>query len=207
MKKYVVEFIGTFFLVLTVGSVVVPPGAGALAPLPVGLVLMAMIFAGAPISGGHFNPAVTIAVWIRGKCPSVDVLPYWCAQLLAAVAAAWVVHFFKPPGSATTFAIGPKAALLAEFLFTFAVAWVVLNTQTARATGGNSFYGLAVGMTVAAGGFVAGGISISAFNPAVALGVTLMGMLAWKNIWVFLVANFAGGIVAAYTFKLLADDE
>ena len=103
--------------------------------------------------------------------------------------------------------IGPKAALLAEFLFTFAVAWVVLNTQTARATGGNSFYGLAVGMTVAAGGFVAGGISISAFNPAVALGVTLMGMLAWKNIWVFLVANFAGGIVAAYAFKLLADDE
>ena len=147
MKKYIVEFIGTFFLVLTVGSVVVPPGAGPLAPIPIGLVLMAMIFAGGHISGGHFNPAVTLAVWIRGKCPSIDVLPYWIAQLLAAAAAAWVVHFFKPPGSAIAFAIGPKAALLAEFLFTFALAWVVLNTGTAKATAGNSFYGLAIGMT------------------------------------------------------------
>ena len=156
MKKYVVEFIGTFFLVLAIGCAVIPPGAGALAPIAIGVTLMVMVFAGAHISGAHFNPAVTLAIWIRGKCPTVDLLPYWLAQLTAAAAAAGIVHFLKQPGSAAPFAIGIKAALLAEFLFTFALAWVVLNTGTSKGTAGNSFYGLAIGMTVTAGAFAVG---------------------------------------------------
>lgn len=207
MKKYIVEFIGTFFLVLAIGCAVIPPGAGALAPMAIGLALMVMVYAGAHISGAHFNPAVTVAVWIRGKCPPADILPYWAAQLAAAAAAAWVIHFFKQSGAAAPFPIGVKAALLAEFLFTFALAWVVLNTGTSKGTAGNSFYGLAIGMTVAAGAFAVGGISGGVFNPAVALGITLMGLQTWANLWVFLVADFAGAAAAAFAFKLLSTEE
>jgi aquaporin Z len=70
MKKYLVEFIGTFFLVFTIGMTVIAPGAGDMAPLAIGSVLAVMIFAGGHISGGHFNPAVTLGVWLRGKCPA-----------------------------------------------------------------------------------------------------------------------------------------
>lgn len=207
MKKYVVEFIGTFFLIFTIGSVVLAPGAGPFAPLAIGLVLMAMIFAGGHISGAHFNPAVTLGVWIRGKCPTSDVVPYILAQVAAAAVAAWLMHFFKQPGTAGPFAIGVKAALLAEFLFTFALVWVILNTGTAKGTAGNSFYGLAIGMTVTAGAFAVGGVSGAVFNPAVAVGITLMGLQTWANLWVYLLANFAGGAAAAFTFKLVGNEE
>ena len=207
MKKYLVELIGTFFLVFTVGSTVVPPGAGPLAPLAIGASLMVMIFAGGHVSGGHFNPAVSLAVWIRGKLSTGDLLPYWLAQFAAALLAAWAVHFFKPPGSAEPFAIGWKAALLAEFIFTFALAWVVLNVATAKGTANNSFYGLAIGMTVMTGAFAVGNVSGGAFNPAVAVGITLMHLQTWNNLWVFLLGNFGGAAVAALTYKLVNGDE
>lgn len=97
--------------------------------------------------------------------------------------------------------IGP--ALLAEFLFTFALVYVVLNTATAKANAGNSFYGLAIGFTVLTGAFAVGGISGGAFNPAVAFGITLLGLSLWTNIWIFLLANFLGGAVAGVTFRWL----
>jgi aquaporin Z len=207
MKKYVVEFIGTFFLILAIGCTVIAPGAGAFAPLAIGLTLMVMIFSGAHISGAHYNPAVTLAVWIRGKCPTSDVLPYLVAQIAAAATAAWVIHFFKQPAVHGPFLIGWKAAVLAEFIFTFALAWVVLNTGTAKGTAGNSFYGLAIGMTVTAGAYSVGGISGAVFNPAVAVGITLMHLQDWSNIWIFLVADFAGGAAAGFAFKALSNEE
>src|ERR1019366_8277551 len=160
MKKFLVEFIGTFFLVFTVGSTVIAPGAGSLAPLAIGSALMVMVFAGGHISGGHYNPAVTLAVWIRGKCETRDVVPYWVAQIAAAFVAAWIVHKIKMQGAATPLAFGSwKPAFVAEFLFTFALCWVVLNVATSRGTAGNSFYGLAIGMTVMTGAFAVGGVS------------------------------------------------
>jgi aquaporin Z len=93
--------------------------------------------------------------------------------------------------------------LLAEFLFTFALVYVVLNTATAEGTSGNSFYGLAIGMTVMVGAFAVGDISGGAFNPAVALGITVMGISSWNNIWMYLVADLAGGIAAALIFQLV----
>ncbi|MCX6954938.1 MAG: aquaporin [Verrucomicrobia bacterium] len=209
MKKYLVEFIGTFFLIFTIGCTVIAPGAGALAPLAIGASLMVMIFAGGHVSGAHFNPAVSLAAFIRGKLSGPDLIPYWLAQFAAGAVAAWLVHFIKPPGSASpfVFALGWKAPLLVEFLFTFALAWVVLNTATAKGTAGNSFYGLAIGMTVMTGAFAVGGVSGGAFNPAVALGVTFMGLQSWSNLWVFLVANFAGGALAALTYKVVNGDE
>jgi aquaporin Z len=207
MKKYLVEFIGTFFLVFTVGSTVIPPGIGLFAPLAIGASLMVMIFAGGHVSGGHFNPAVTFAVWLRGKCPAGDVIPYWLAQIAAAFVAAWLMHFFKLEGSAQVLPIGVKAALVAEFLFTFALAWVVLNTATAKGTAGNSFYGLAIGMTVMTGAYAVGGVSGGAFNPAVATGITLMGLSTWGHYWVFLVGELGGAALAAFAYKLVNGSE
>jgi aquaporin Z len=207
MKKYIVEFIGTFFLVFTVGSTVIPPGAGIMAPLAIGASLMIMVFAGGHVSGGHYNPAVTIAVAIRGRCPKSDVLPYILAQALAALVAAWAIHFFKVPGSAQLLPIGVKAALLAEFLFTFALCWVVLNVATAKGTANNSFYGLAIGMTIMVGAYAVGGVSGGAFNPAVATGITLMGLSAWSNFWLFMLGEFSGGVAAALVYKLVNGDE
>ncbi len=207
MKKYLVEFIGTFFFIFTIGCTVIPPNAGALAPLAIGAALMVMIFAGGHVSGGHFNPAVSLAAFIRGKLSGGDLLPYWLAQLAAAAVAAWLMRFIKLPGAAVPFGIGWKAALLGEFLFTFALAWVVLNTATAKGTAGNSFYGLAIGMTVMTGAFAVGNVSGGAFNPAVAIGVTLMGLQTWDNLWVFLLGNFGGAALAAGTYKLVNGDE
>jgi aquaporin Z len=201
VKKYMVEFIGTFFLVLTVGCTVIGNGAGALAPLAIGSALMVMIFAGGHISGGHFNPAVTLGVWLRGKCEVKDVAPYMISQIVAAVLAAFAVKVLKGGAAVTPLQPAPAPALLAEFLFTFALVFVVLNTATAKGTSGNSFYGLAIGFTVLVGAFSVGNISGGAFNPAVAVGISFMGLSSWSNIWIYLVANFLGGAVAAGAFK------
>jgi aquaporin Z len=208
MKKYLVELIGTFFLVFTVGSTVISPGAGALAPIAIGASLMVMVFAGGHVSGGHYNPAVTLAVWMRGRCDTKDVIPYWIAQITAAFIAAWIVHKMKMPGSAQPLFLGSwKPAFVAEFLFTFALCWVVLNVATTKATMGNSFYGVAIGMTVMTGAFAVGGVSGGAFNPAVATGITLMGLEFWSNYWVLITGEIAGAIAAATAYKLVVGTE
>jgi aquaporin Z len=203
MNKYIVEFIGTFFLVLTIGCCVVIGGAGVIAPLAIGSILMVMIYAGGHISGGHYNPAVTLGVWLRGRCPTADVAPYWAAQFIAAVLAALVLNYLKGDATAKPLVLRPGPALLAEFLYTFALVYVVLNSATAKATANNSFYGLAIGFTVLAGAFSVGSISGAAFNPAVAVGVSVMGLSSWSNIWIFLVGCFAGGLAAGALFKVL----
>src|SRR3954465_11038921 len=172
-RKLTVEFIGTFFLVFTVGMAVA--NAGAIAPLAIGAVLMVMVFAGGHISGAHYNPAVTIGMLLRGRLKSVDVLPYIIAQVIGAAVAAVIVTSVLLTGAAVT-PIVPKLgpALIAEFLYTFALVYVVLNAATADGTSGNSFYGLAIGMTVMAGAFAVGDISGGAFNPAVAVGISLL---------------------------------
>jgi len=201
-RKLIVEFIGTFFLVLTIGQVVIEPGAGALAPLAIAGALMVMIYAGGHISGAHYNPAVSLAVLIRGKTTVTEMVGYWAAQVAGAIVAAIVVGMFKDTG---VVAMAPDIgnALLAEFLFTFALAYVVLNVATTKGTAGNSYYGLAIAFTVLAGAFAVGGISGGAFNPAVAIGLTVMGLSEMSFLWVFLVANFAGGAAAALVFNML----
>jgi aquaporin Z len=199
MKKYLTECIGTFFLVLTIGCTVVPGAAGVIPPLAIGAALMVMIFAGGHISGAHYNPAVTLAVWIRGKCLTKDVVPYMVCQVVGAAVAAAVVGFLYGQGKPMVINNVPQA-LLAEFLFTFALAFVVLNVATAKANANNSFYGLAIGFTVLTGAFAVGGISGGAFNPAVAIGAAIMKILTPAQIWIHLVADFIGGAVAAGVF-------
>jgi aquaporin Z len=200
MSKYLAELIGTFFLVLTIGCTVIGHGAGSLAPLAIGAALMVMIFAGGHISGGHFNPAVTLGVWLRGKCETKDVVPYMIFQLVGAVLAASVVSFLKQGTAVAPLQPVTVPALVAEFLFTFALVYVVLNVATAKGTSGNSFYGLAIGFTVLVGAFSVGDISGGAFNPAVAVGISVMGLSSWSNLWIYLLADFAGGAVAAGAF-------
>ena len=207
MNKYVMELIGTFFLVLTIGMTVIVGGSGVIPPLEIGSILMVMIFAGGHISGGHYNPAVTLGVWLRGRCDTKDVVPYMVAQTLGAVLAAIAVRYLQGSATVSTreLAIGPE--LLAEFLFTFALVLVVLNTATAKGTSGNSFYGLAIGFTVLAGAFAVGSVASAAFNPAVAVGISVIGMAAWGKIWIYFVANFLGGALAAYAFKFMCPDD
>ncbi len=210
MNKYIVELIGTFFLVFTIGCCVAIGGDGVIPPLAIGSALMVMIFAGGHISGAHYNPAVTLAVFLRGKCPAADVGPYMLAQVVGGAVAALIVLFLKgdggaKPPSAENFDIAK--ALVAEFLFTFALCYVVLNVATAKGTSGNSFYGLAIGFTVMAGAFAVGGISKGVFNPAVAVGITIMGLSSIANIWVYLLGNFAAGAAAAAVFKTLNPDD
>ncbi len=201
MKKYIVEFIGTFFLVLTVGLAVRGPGVGPFAPFAIAGILTAMIFAGGHISGGHFNPAVTLAAWLRGKAQTRDVLPYWFAQLLAGAVAAGVVAALYGKATAEPGIHDVTKSVIVEFLFTFALAWAVLNTATAKGTVGNSFYGLAIGLTVLVGAITVGGISGGAFNPAVGLGVVLMGLERISQLWIYVGADLLGGAAAAMVFR------
>jgi aquaporin Z len=211
-RKFVTEFIGTFFLVLTVGLTVLPGSlkiemaAGVIPPIAIGSVLMVMIFAGGHISGAHYNPAVTLAVTLRGKSTWNEAIGYWISQFVAAGVAALVASIIvgKNPGSTTPIANDRiLAALLAEFLFTFALCYVVLNVATSKDTAGNSFYGLAIGFTVLVGAFSVGWISGGAFNPAVAIGAAAMYLISWQTIWIHLIADFAAGAVAAYVFLYL----
>jgi aquaporin Z len=206
MPKYLTEFIGTFFLVLTVGLTV--GQKVALAPIAIGGVLMVMIFMGGHISGGHYNPAVSLAVFIRGRLPLGQLLGYWGTQLLAGVTAATFAWIIMGKGLTLPVVHGDKLmpALLGEFIFTFALALVVLNVATAKGTANNSFYGLAIGSTVMVGACAVGGISGGAFNPAVGLGVaSLGGPLA--NLWLHLVGPLAGGFVAGVVFRVQNPDD
>jgi aquaporin Z len=206
MRKYVMEFIGTFFLVLTV---VVAVGESAeLAALAIGSVLMVMVYAGGHISGGHYNPAVSLAAFVRGRLDAVDLGAYVAAQLVGALLASlvggWLVD---APAAASLEGDMVWKALVVELLFTFALAFVVLNVATSKDHPNNSFYGLAIGFTVAAGAVAMGPISGAAFNPAVAFGASLAGLSTWGSLWVYIVACFIGGALAGVAFRALNPDD
>jgi aquaporin Z len=203
MRKYAAEFIGTFFLLLTIGCTGIAAGPGVIAPLAIGAVLTVMVYAGGHLSGAHYNPAITLGVFVRGRVGAADVAPYMAAQVIAAAAAAAIVLFIKTGESIAPFNARLGAGFAAEFLFTFALVYVVLNTATAKATAGNSYFGMAIGFTVLAGAFAVGDVSGGAFNPAVAVGASMMGMLPWGNLWLYLVADLLGGAAAGAVFNAL----
>ena len=195
MQNYLTEFLGTFFLVLTIGLTVL--SGSPLAPLAIGSSLMIMVYMGGHVSGAHYNPAVTLAVYLRGKMASTgETVGYMVSQVLGAVAAALIVYFI----TGKTFApapgpdVSPAAAVLVEFLYTFALALVVLNSAASAKTHGNSFYGLAIGFTIVVAAFAGGGISGGAFNPAVGIGPILVNTLIAGGpagqLWLYLVGPF-----------------
>lgn len=202
-RKLTVEAIGTFFLVFTIGMVVLNPGASPFAPLAIGFVLMVMVFAGGHVSGAHYNPAVTLAVWIRGACTIHEAIGYWVFQFVAATVSALVVLWFKGGGPLTQLTLDLPKVVAAEFVFTFALAYVVLNVATAKGVAGNSYYGLAIGSTVTGGAFALGPVSGAAFNPAVSVAVMVFGVTAPQDLWAFVVPQLLGAALAAGVFKVL----
>lgn len=208
MPKYVMEFIGTFFLVFTVAAAAVGGWAPlGFAPLAIGSVLMVMIFAGGHISGGHYNPAVSFAVFVRGKLPMNDLIIYWVVQLAAGVVAALLASSLLGISASAPLAVDLTKVIVAEFLFTFALTFVVLNVATAKGTAGNSFYGLAIGFTVLSGAYAVGSISGGVFNPAVGTGITLLGVLDWGSTAIYIVTHLVAAAVAGVAFRALHPGE
>ena len=208
LKKYFVEFIGTFFLVFTIGATAAWGGETCIAPIAIGFILMVMVYAGGHISGGHYNPAVSFAAAIRGALEWKQWIPYAIFQILGGICAALTINLLSggldaPAKSSFSLA----TILLAEFLFTFALCYVVLNTATSKRTEGNSYYGLAIGSTVTAGAFAVGNVCMGAFNPAVAISVSVMGAVCCPCIAVITIAaNLLGGACAGLVFKLTNND-
>lgn len=203
MKKYLAEFIGAFFLVLTVGMTMINPGAGILTPVAIGSALMIMTYAGRHISGAHFNPAVTIAMWLRGRCPASDVGPYLGSQIAGSFVASVFVFFLKDTPQIFPMQVNSFHALIAEFIGTFALVYVFLNTMAAKSTAGNPFYGLAIGFAFIAMSYALGPVSLGAFNPAIASGLTLMHLARAGHFWFYFLGDFGGAVLAAWVFKFI----
>jgi aquaporin Z len=207
-RKYATEFIGAFFLTFAVamaalsGSVFVPLAAGA--------TLMVMIYAGGHISGGHYNPAVTMAALVRRRIGISDAVAYWIVQAAAGIAAGALARALVNPATVRTLTLSghtEAAAAVVEVLITFALCYVVLNVATSKDQKNNGFFGLAIGFTVAAGAFAVGGISGGVFNPAVALGGATAGLFGWSTIWIYVLVELAAGIVAGLAFLALNPDD
>lgn len=205
MNRYVTELIGTYFLVLIIGMVVVDGSPSA--PLAIGLGLTALVYMGGHVSGAHYNPAVTIALYLRGAAARRDVLPYMAAQIFGAWLGATTVQLL----TGETFAPAPgvdgfAAPLLAEILATFALCLVILNVATSKRTDGNEYYGVAIGFTVTAFAYAVGGLSGGAFNPAVGTGPILVDTMAGdgslSNLWLYWVGPVLGGLGAVPVFRL-----
>ncbi|MEC8874266.1 MAG: aquaporin [Candidatus Thermoplasmatota archaeon] len=204
-SKLITEFIGTFFLSLTICTAAVHGTAGDFAPFAIASTLMVMIYAGGHISGAHYNPAVTISVYLRGACDKSDILPYIVTQLIAGAAAAVAAsNLLVSDSSVTALEMNSNQAISAEFLYTFALAYVILHVTTSEATEGNQYYGAAIAFVVLAGALSVGAISGASFNPAVSTSLLVAGALEFADVWVHLVPQIGGGCAAAYAFKATA---
>lgn len=196
--KLATEFAGTFVFLTVIG---LSAGAGSLAPLAIGFGLMAMVYMGGHVSGAHYNPAVSFGLFLRRVVDLQTMLAYWVVQVVAGVLAFLFAYALSGRVADVHPTAAWPAALAAEIAFTAALVLVVLNVAATKETAGNSFYGLAIGMTVAAGAFVAGPISGGVFNPAVGIGATagagVFGSGAWSALWIYLVGPLAGAAIAA----------
>ena len=200
-QKLTTEFIGTFFLSLTICTAAVYGSAGDYAPFGIAATLMVMIYAGGHISGAHYNPAVTVSIYLRGACEKDEVLPYIASQVIAAVSAAIVVENLLSPGVVVPgFELGTDA-VVAELLFTFALAYVILNVATTESTSGNGYYGAAIALVVLAGAITVGSISLASFNPAVTSALIVSGKLTLADSLMHFVPQFVGAVLATYVYK------
>jgi aquaporin Z len=203
-RKYVTEFIGAFFLMFAVG--VAALSGSVFVPLAAGATLMVMVYAGGHISGGHYNPAVTLAALVRRRIGIADAAAYWVAQVIGAVVAGVIARAVVNPATVKTLTLSghsEAAAAVVEVLITFALCYVVLNVATSKDQPNNGFFGLAIGFTVVGGAFAVGGISGGVFNPAVALGGAAAGLFGWSTIWVYILVELAAGAVAGLAFLTL----
>lgn len=211
--KVTIEFIGTFFLVGVIGLVVgqVTPGGGELDAFAIAGALMALIYMGGPVSGAHYNPAVTFAFAITKRMPSNAIAPYVIAQVVAAFAAAGLVLYVLPEDAfsvateVAAFDVNIKLAVL-EFFFTFLLVFTIMNVAARKSAAGNSYFGLAIGLVVLCGALSVGPITGAVFNPAVAIGISAMKASPWMMLLWYFGAQFVAALVAAVVFEATSPD-
>ena len=200
--KLITEFIGTFFLTLTICTAAAFGTAGSYAPFAIASTLMVMIYAGGHVSGAHYNPAVTISIYLRGACDKSEVAPYIASQVVAGVMGAMVAsNVLMPDGEVGPLVMETGPAFGAELMFTFALAYVILNVATSESTDGNGYYGAAIAFVVLAGALTVGPISGASFNPAVTASLISAGVMGAADSWVHLVPQLIGGVLAALVFN------
>ena len=200
--KLITEFIGTFFLTLTICTAAAFGTAGSYAPFAIASTLMVMIYAGGHVSGAHYNPAVTISIYMRGACDKSEVAPYIASQVVAGVMGAMVAsNVLMPDGEVGPLVMDTGPAFGAELMFTFALAYVILNVATSESTDGNGYYGAAIAFVVLAGALTVGPISGASFNPAVTASLISAGVMGGADSWVHLVPQLIGGVLAALVFN------
>lgn len=208
IKRFIVEFIGTFFLSLVVCmcSFSSLQGVSSLAP---GLILIGLIYASGHNSGAHFNPAVSIAVFLRGKMGLNAVPLYILAQSLGGILAALITVLLTTNKSVPVLQLSSITleSMLAEFLGTFAIAYVILNVATSKNTQGNDYYGFAIGLAVVGCSFAFTGISGAAMNPAVALAMCFSKLSAFSNLWIYWIGEILGGVLASVVYLFLNGKE
>lgn len=209
--KLITEFIGTFFLYLIISLSAVAGNAGNLAPLAIGVGLTAICFASGHRSKAHFNPAVTAAFLTTKNQPARESLFYCIVTIAGAALAAYVALIIIPaPFQAIidnstglqhseNFQLIP--AIVSEFLFTFALVWVILNVAISRGTAGNGFYGIAIGFVVATGAFSVGSISGASFNPAVNVGLLIHQVIDLKLFAIYTVTQVFASLLASFIFN------
>ena len=201
MKKYLTEFIGTFFLVLIIGL--------SKNPLAIGFGLTILVYMGAHISGAHYNPAVSLAMLLRKEITISDFIKYISSQVLGASLAAYVVSIMSSNMIVQPDLQEPVAIiLLAELMFTYLLVFVILNVATHPNLEGNSFYGFAIGLTVMTGAYCVGPLSGGVFNPAVSIGPSLIDLITGNGIsqhflWYYLTAPVAGSVLAVIHFNFI----
>lgn len=206
-QKLLAEFVGTFTLIFVGAGAIIQTGGNDLVAIAFahGLAIAVMVSSLGHVSGGHFNPAVTIGAWVTQKIDSSNAIAYLAAQLAGAAAAAGLLRAAIP-------AIGWKAvnlgvpsvlkgistgqAVLIEAVLTFFLVWVIFATAIDPEGAFGKIAGLAIGLTITMDIFMGGRLTGAAMNPARWFGPAIVGGF-WANWWVWLVGPIAGGIIAA----------
>ena len=205
LEKYFIEFLGTFFLVFTVGSAALFGVNSVISAIAVGMALMIMVYAGGYISGGHYNPAVSFAAFVANALDGKELLPYWLSQLFGALLAVYFVcglSLVTLPDPVCPYSMAQ--IMLGEFLFTFILCLVVLNTTVSSKNAGNGYYGIVIGSTVTVGALAVGGIAcFGAFNPAVAVGLGFLKIACWKGLLMTIFTNIIAGALSAYVYRFV----
>ena len=203
MKKLIIELLGTFFLVFTIFNVIASPTLGGFGALAIGVALMIMVYVGGHISGAHYNPAVSMGLLVSGNFESSNYVKYVLYQLIGAILAFVIAMLIRPDTSFSALHVSLGSALIAEAIWTFLLAFVVLNVAVAPANKGNSFYGFAIGATVLVGALTLGSISGGAFNPAVTVALAIAGILSWPTAGAYIVVQLIAGSGAGLLYKTL----
>ncbi len=203
MNKYIIEFLGTFFLVLIIGL--------SQNPVAIGLGLAVLVYMGAHISGAHYNPVVSLAMLINNQIELKEFSFYLASQLLGSVVATYFIMLLENDFEVISNTNDISSFFVAEILFTFLLVFVILNVALNKNLKGNQFYGLVIGLTVTAGAFTVGNISGAVFNPAVSFGPSLFSFIDPQVVGAnisssdffiyYLISGIIGSVIASYLYK------